>query len=87
MAQLRLIGDPGELDELLEAIRGVVHVADVSRRPSRYDPGEIRIYAHAAPVVDGEIAQDPAGAPRPAAPRAGGAVGRRPRKALAPGSQ
>lgn len=50
MAQLRIIGDPTEVDAVLDALRAVATVSDVSRRGSRYSATDVRVYAHVTPV-------------------------------------
>lgn len=83
MAQLRLVGDPAEVEELLELLGRVAHLADVSRARSRYSATDVRVYAYLAPVVDGKLVADSAAMPS----RAGRPVGSRPRTALGPGGR
>lgn len=52
---MRLVGDPREVEELLAALGRVAHLADVTRRGSRYSAAEVRVYAHVEPVAVGEI--------------------------------
>lgn len=40
---------------MIAALRAVAHVADVSKRGSRYSDTDVRVYAHVEPVADGEI--------------------------------
>lgn len=51
MAQIRIIGEPEQVEAVLRAMGQVVQLDDLSRRASRYNPADVRVYGHVAPLA------------------------------------
>jgi hypothetical protein len=67
MAQLRLVGEPGEVQAVLDALDAAVRVTDVTGPgASRKTPGHVLVYAHVEPPL---AAQQPRRRPASISPR------------------